>query len=152
MKALPANVAKRHDIRQNGVDLIARLIDSGDYGRIIVVSHSLGTIVAYDILTQLYARYNKSSGTKQQPERLKLEDMIDAAAKSGKLDLDAYQEQQAAALAEARDQGSKWCVSDFITMGSPLSHAEFSHGRKHGRLAQASGEPPPPLLSAGARV
>ena len=125
VKALPANVAKRHDIRQTGVDLIARLIDSGDYDRIIVASHSLGTIIAYDILAQLYARYNKSSGTKQQPERLKLEDMIDAAAKSATLDLDAYQEQQAAALSEARDQGSKWCITDFITLGSPLSHAEF---------------------------
>lgn len=125
VKALPANVAKRHMIRQTGVDLVARLIDSEEYDRIVVVSHSLGTIVAYDILAQLFPRYNKSLGTKKQPERLKLEDIINAAVTSGNLHIDDYQEQQAAALAEAREQGSKWCITDFVTLGSPLTHAEF---------------------------
>lgn len=126
VKALPSNVAKRHAIRQAGVDLLDRLIGSGDYERIVVVAHSLGTIVAYDILAMLYARYNTAlKAGAQQPERHKLEEMIRDALAEGGLDIDAFQEQQARAFAEARDQGAPWIVSDFVTLGAPLTHAEF---------------------------
>lgn len=125
VKALPPNVAKRHQIRQAGVDLLSRLIDSKDYDRIIVAAHSLGTIVAYDILAQTYTRYNDKGGDAPQPERDALEQMIRDAKTNGKLDIDAFQDQQAKALAEAKDQGAPWIVSDFVTMGAPLTHAEF---------------------------
>lgn len=125
VKALPPNVAKRHMIRQSGVDLLARLVDSKDYDRIVVVAHSLGTIVAYDILSQLYPRYNAQGGDGPQPERDRLEQMVREGLASGHLDIDAYQDQQARALAEARAQGSPWIISDFVTLGAPLTHAEF---------------------------
>ncbi|MEP3427410.1 MAG: hypothetical protein ABJN98_01920 [Roseibium sp.] len=41
------------------------------------------------------------------------------------MDIDTFQKQQAAALAEARDQGAPWKITDFVTLGSPLTHAEF---------------------------
>lgn len=125
VKALPPNVAKRHAIRQAGVDLLARLIDSKDYERIVVVAHSLGTIVAYDILAQLYTRYNTEGGVGPQPQRDALEQMIRDGMAAGYLDMDAYQAQQARALAEAQAQDAPWIVSDFVTMGAPLTHAEF---------------------------
>jgi len=135
VKALPPNVAKRHTIRQGGVELLTRLIDSEDYDRIIVVAHSLGTIVAYDILAMVFDRYNDRFGTsKNQPERHKLEEMVRAALDSGELDIDAYQAQQAAALAEAQRQGAPWIVSDFVTLGSPLTHAEFLMAESHDDL------------------
>lgn len=136
VKALPSNVAKRHLIRQTGVDLLNGLIASKDYDRIVVVAHSLGTIVAYDILAMLFAQHNRFSNTGKpgdmpQPERHALEDMIRGAATSGALDLDAYQEQQAKALAEAKEQGSTWIISDFVTLGAPLTHAEFLTAESH---------------------
>ncbi|WP_461428265.1 hypothetical protein [Gymnodinialimonas sp.] len=140
VKAWPPNVAKRHIIRQTGVDLLDRLIQSKEYDRIVVVAHSLGTIVAYDILAMLFAKYNTvlKDGTPSempQPERNRLEEMIrEAEASGGALDLDAYQAQQALALEEAKDQGAKWNVSDFITLGSPLTHAEFLMAESHDDL------------------
>ncbi|PRY84805.1 hypothetical protein [Donghicola tyrosinivorans] len=131
VKALPPNVAKRHQIRQGGVDLLSRLIDSGDYERLVVVAHSLGAIVAYDILAQTYARYNKIGGTGPQPERDALEQMIREAIKSGGLDLDAFQDQQARTFTEAREQCAPWIVSDFVTLGAPLTHAEFLRAESH---------------------
>ena len=132
VKAWPPNVAKRHAIRQAGVDLLIRLIESKDskgneeYDRIVVVAHSLGTIVAYDILAMVFDHYNgKFGSSKNQPARDKLEKMIRDALASGKLDIDAFQKQQAATLAEARDHGASWKITDFITLGSPLTHAEF---------------------------
>lgn len=132
VKAWPPNVAKRHAIRQAGVDLLKKLIDSKDskgneeYDRIVVVAHSLGTIVAYDILTMVFGHYNKDfESTQTQPERDKLEQMIRDARRSGRLEIDGFQKQQAAALSEAREHGTPWKVTDFITLGSPLTHAEF---------------------------
>ena len=59
------------------------------YDRIVVVAHSLGSIVAYDILTHCFARLNTASNLDektlkglQQPERAKLESMIRSAAET----------------------------------------------------------------------
>lgn len=134
VKALPPNVAKRHAIRQAGVDLLARLIDSKDYERIVVVAHSLGTIIAYDILAQLYTRYNTQGGDGPQPGRDKLEQMVCEALASGHLDINAYQDQQARILAEARAQGAPWIITDFVTLGAPLTHAEFLMAESHDDL------------------
>src|SRR5690242_7095073 len=46
----PANVAVRRAIRKNAVDTLANLHASGYYDRIVVVAHSLGSVVAYDML------------------------------------------------------------------------------------------------------
>lgn len=131
----PYNVARRQEIRQNGVELLERLINSRKYDRIIVAAHSLGTIVAYDIVSNCFARMNKTLDPKMdpattQPERARLEKMIrvEVGLEDGeKLEdfTDRYQEQQAKVLAELNAQGNPWNVSDFITMGSPLTHAEF---------------------------
>ncbi len=141
VKATPPNVAKRHSIRQAGVKLLTRLIDSRDYERIIVVAHSLGSIVAYDILAMAFDRYNSQfSTTAAQPERHKLEEMVRNALAGDDINIDAFQEQQAAALAEARAQGAPWIVSDFVTLGAPLTHAEFLMAESHSdlRARQAS--------------
>ncbi|MEP3427411.1 MAG: hypothetical protein ABJN98_01925 [Roseibium sp.] len=69
VKAWPPNVAKRHMIRQAGVDLLIRLIDSKDskgneeYDRIVLVAHSLGTVVAYDIISMVFDHYNRKFGS-----------------------------------------------------------------------------------------
>lgn len=140
VKAWPPNVAKRHVIRQTGVDLLDRLIQSREYDRIVVVAHSLGTVVAYDILSMLFAKYNTvlDDGTPSempQPERNRLEEMIREARDTGTvLDLDAFQDQQARAFAEAKGQGAEWIISDFVTLGSPLTHAEFLMAESHDDL------------------
>ncbi|MBS0124708.1 hypothetical protein [Thetidibacter halocola] len=155
VKALPPNVARRQEIRQTGVDLLDRLIKSGEYDRIVVVAHSLGSIVAYDILAMLFARYNTQlddgdPDEMQQPERHALEEMIRAAAAGGALDLDAFQDQQAKAQDEARAQGAGWIVTDFVTLGAPLAHAEFlmAESREDMRARQESRLLPtcPPVL------
>lgn len=144
VKAKPPNVARRQEIRARGVELLDRLIASGDYDRIIVVAHSLGAIVAYDILAQLFARHNNvldhaAPSKMKQPARHRLEQMIRAGAGMARhkgqapgevappepFHIDAFQQAQADALAEAQAQGSSWIVSDFVTMGAPLTHAEF---------------------------
>lgn len=172
VKAKPPNVARRQEIRSNGVELLEKLMCSTtakgepEYDQIIIVAHSLGTIIAYDILTQLFARHNTTlrsdtPATMPQPERDAMERMIrragGLAVEPGgpptdpePLDIDAFQEQQARCLAEAQGQGSTWIISDFITLGSPLTHAEFllADSREDLRSRQASRVLPvcPPTL------
>ena len=147
VSAKPTNVARRQEIREKGVELLDTLITSKkgaepEYDRIIVVAHSLGTIVAYDILTHLFARKKGSFDASQpQPERETLEELIRSAAglpataaeaagdaptdPPQPLDIEGFQAQQFAALTEAQAAGADWPITDFVTLGSPLTHAEF---------------------------
>jgi hypothetical protein len=49
-RATPENIAARKNIRERGLALISEL-HKEDYSRIVVVGHSLGSILAYDILS-----------------------------------------------------------------------------------------------------
>ena len=147
VKATPLNVARRQEIRDKGVELLETLmgVDGFDfdshpedqplpvfeteYDRIIVVSHSLGTIVAYDILKHSFARVHRfvnADPKAKQPNRHCLESLLqDTVEQSGTLDVDAYRDLQRACLEELKAEGNPWIVSDFITLGSPLTHVEF---------------------------
>ena len=54
----PQNVMVREQIRADGVDLLRALHNQGDYERIIVVGHSLGSVIAYDIVGYLWHEYH----------------------------------------------------------------------------------------------
>ena len=165
--ARPPNVARRQEIREKGVQLLERLIrderaGKPTYDRIVVVAHSLGTIVAYDILTHTWARMNDElpvgRGGMAQPARAKVEHMaasalglpLAAGADATPWDIASFQAAQADALAELRGQGHPWPISDFVTMGAPLTHAEFlmAEDMQDLRARQASRELPtcPPVM------
>lgn len=149
VEANPKNIAIRQSIRENGVQLLETLMgidENGnqklaDYDRIIVVGHSLGTIVAYDILTHAFGRNNmridaaKLQGFKQD-NRVALEEMIrdamfgklkedDTREPPTDLSVDDYQTLQGDCRKELNALGNPWIVSDFISLGSPLTHADF---------------------------
>lgn len=159
VKAKPPNVARRQEIRENGVQLLETLMGlradgtfapEGEraYDRIIVVAHSLGTIVAYDILTHAFARVNaiadRTADPFPQDKRIELEAMIRAglasplqAGAETEAWLDSYQALQADARRELNQTGNPWIVSDFVTLGSPLTHAEFLMVRDRAGLSEA---------------
>lgn len=148
-KAEPPNVARREEIRRKGVKFLQSLIDQKAdkkhpddpdvpyYDRIVVVAHSLGTIVAYDILSECFAANARALADglpddTRQTARAELEEFIrhslgiDAmGAAPDALDVDRFQQLQDAARREMNAMGGTWQVSDFITLGSPLTHAEF---------------------------
>lgn len=124
----PDNIATRDTIRKSGVELLKKLHEAKNddekktfrYCEIIVVAHSLGTIVSYDILSSLFAEYNdKYSNIPDSINQEMLETVKEASANPGA----NYQELQEELFEEYRKLGSEWRVSHFITMGSPLTHA-----------------------------
>lgn len=179
VRATPPNVARRQEIREKGVALLETLMDSRDdsgkliYDRIVVVGHSLGSIVAYDVLYHAYARRNRvvdnrNFQTGAQPARARLEEMIRSAAglptskdpnaanAPAPLDIDEFQSAQSEVRKEYNALGNPWIVSDFVTIGSPLTHAEFllAHDKLKLRDAQAKRILPtcPPQLEFDGRT
>ncbi len=118
----PENIQSRHEIRQAGVELLTSLAEA-DYDRVIVVGHSLGSVIGYDILYHAWARVhaeklNDAADTTSLDEVERLAIAPEQEGSRGTLGV-----AQRAYHKEIRTNGNPWCVSDFITLGSPLAHA-----------------------------
>jgi hypothetical protein len=133
----PANVAVRRTIRKEAVDTLERL-HNGQYDRIVVVAHSLGTVVAYDMLRAYFSRVSGDlppvaqlgqdfadiDGATWQP---KDKDASIKDKKALRTKARAVIASMAAATADQpRDARQKsWLVTDFVTLGSALTHAYY---------------------------
>jgi hypothetical protein len=146
--ASPGNIAARQKVRDRGLELLKQLSCSGRYDRIVLVAHSLGTIVAYDILSLLWAEYVSSIDKNQKLVPVaeagsSLERAIEAvttAIGASPFDLSAFRDAQRQFFRELQeadrhrlkgivsnpeDPIARWLISDFITIACPLTHAEF---------------------------
>lgn len=128
------NISRRQEIREAGVKLINALHEKDRYSRIIVYGHSLGSVIAYDILSLAWARrsrIHKSTVSKATPhissrKIMALENLLDRIrSKRVEIDLNKVQEAQHKAWLEYRRNGFNWLISDFVTAGSPLAHAQW---------------------------
>lgn len=142
VRAKPPNIAARQAIRERGLNLLRRISDSGQYTRIVLVGHSLGTIIAYDLIKLLWAERGDA-------RTMLRGDALFAACKSCSLAGAAIKGDDARAIEDFRTaqqdvftamQGrggptGAWLISDFITLGSPLTHAQFLLARDAKGLA-----------------
>ncbi len=110
----PENVLARHAIRDAGMDLLSSLRDTERYERIIVVSHSLGTVVAFDVLRQAWGQVCRKS-------RLDAADVASLQIAGAGHDVGAWQ----AAQHGVRGHVAHWPITDFVTLGSPLTYARL---------------------------
>jgi hypothetical protein len=131
LSASPRNVAARNDIRAAGVALIERLHTSGNYDRIMVVGHSLGSVIGYDVLSYAFQRHNERHGSPRDPGGEEMEAAERAAAALGgsgsasEADLCQWRQATTDLWLEQRRNGFPWLVTDFVTLGSPLAHGDI---------------------------
>ncbi|MEM9824535.1 MAG: hypothetical protein AAF985_25840, partial [Bacteroidota bacterium] len=125
----PEHVNMRNEILKDGVDFIKHISESGKYGRIIVVGHSLGSVIAYDLLKYVWADYNTQHN---KPEKIdtqalkELEKMINNWPADPSVEtVKKFQALQEKLWAQQRLHGNPWLITDLITLGSPLTHAPF---------------------------
>lgn len=124
----PDNIARRQEIREAGVRLIEKLHETGDYDRIIIASHSLGSAIAYDILTFAWNRLRQQH---EAPDRVSLaaftavEKQLSPPVLEATTDITEARALQFAAWQEHRRNTQPWLVTDLITMGSPLAHGDL---------------------------
>jgi len=129
LRPAPENIAIRAAIRTAGLNLVRGLHEDPmqRYERIMLVGHSLGSVIAYDVITHLWQemhwKHNKPSKP-VQPEIEKMRSHLVAnqghAGHIGK-----YRKQQRRLLAEEHRLGMPWKITDLVTLGSPLTYADF---------------------------
>jgi hypothetical protein len=131
----PENIETRAKIRQSGLELLRKLHEDTEeddpsqftYDRIVLVGHSLGGIIAYDILSFLWSANNKTFDKTMDSSLLNQSAMADISnyVNNENFDVAEYQNLQHRLFAEQRKLGNNWRISDFITLGSPLAHGAF---------------------------
>jgi hypothetical protein len=121
----PDNIKLRQAIRADGIQLLRKIHESGEYERVIVVGHSLGSVVAYDILKHLWQEYYtdyRQPKASSQPALAKVE-KIGEDLRKNEATVESYMQAQVELWKEMRSLGNPWLVTDLITAGSPLTHA-----------------------------
>ena len=144
----PRTVAARNAIRSSGVELIERLQGDGRYNRLVIVGHSLGSIIGYDILSFSWHRASEAFRKKVEAGQVAAPSLkqprlkrAEALAKAGEPDLPSTWPSATRELAEEmRALGVTWMVTDFITLGSPLAHASLLLARGPDDLERRKGE------------
>ena len=123
----PRNIKLRQEIRTDCIKLLKSIHESGDYDRVIVVGHSLGSVIAYDALKHLWQEYYRvyeEPAASEQGALRAVEDAGEVLSNNGQEDrLEWYQEAQIELWRELRELGNPWLVTDLITLGSPLAHS-----------------------------
>jgi hypothetical protein len=157
LSPFPENVGIRHKIRSAGLNLLRGLhLDPlRRYDRIIVVGHSLGSVIAYDILTCLWQEMHSKverTGTDGNPELMEidsineshslceveqpgLKELLKVIEGERKIENETdkqlwgnrYRQCQDKLLAEYKELIFRfpWRITDFVTLGSPLTYADF---------------------------
>ncbi len=126
----PDNIEQRNSIRREGIELLDRLHASGKYVRIIVVGHSLGSVIGYDIITQYWSRLVVKGPLERyaQEEPNRFEHYVrefNAKDTVNGNDVELFRQRQHALWREYQAVKFPWLITDFITLGSPLTYADY---------------------------
>ena len=144
-RAKPDNIAARKQIRERGLALLSELHQK-EYERIIVVGHSLGSILAYDLISYFWAEHQAARVVTTGSDEFRALLDIEAALQQIETALreietkgadpktvlapavaafHTAQTKFAHLLRTRNDAERRWLITDFVTLGSPLTHAEF---------------------------
>lgn len=123
----PRNIKLRQEIRADGIRLLKKIQEEGKYDRVIFVGHSLGSVIAYDILKHVWQECHEDYRipAKSKQKSLAEVERIGEALRDGSAEvtLQDYMDAQIKAWKELRGLGLPWLVTDLVTLGSPLAHA-----------------------------
>ena len=146
----PQNVARRYAIIRGGIDMLRKLHEDRDtregevmyrYDRIVLIGHSLGSVIAYDILMHYWQEINgrmpanehdlraveNFRGRNGEPTFAGAEP-YDNAARYREAQRQCWRAINARwllqrTLPSADAPHPRWLVTDLVTLGSPLTYA-----------------------------
>ena len=136
-RAEPDNIAARAAIRKRGLDLLRALHGDRTYARVVLVGHSLGAILAHDLLSYFWAERLQARTFEQGSAAFAALKDIEETARA--LELEPTDDRRVAFVAaqaalrrsvaakayDPKRPDDAWLISDLVTLGSPLAHAEF---------------------------
>jgi hypothetical protein len=132
----PQNIEARHKIRAHGLKLLKALNANPRYDRIVVVGHSLGSVVGYDVIALCWQqlldewrdgfRAQCDAGTRPvNTEKQMIASEVLAARSTSNFEQPDWEAMARSVRAEICGNGYNWKISDLITLGSPLTYGEF---------------------------
>ncbi len=130
----PSNIPNQDRIRRRGLELLETLHgEEAGYGRIVFLAHSLGTAVTYSLLTYYWGKvFETLDHESTQPQREEVERaaaaLLTTAPKTSKDSFLRWREavrDYGQALSSKHGKPSRWRITDFITIGSPLTYASL---------------------------
>lgn len=146
----PENIEVRQAIRMAAVSLLRTLHEREAYDRIVVVGHSLGSIIGLEAIHHLWAEMNtagRDDGQQRPPKLMAWQlaagqlrvaaglpagaDVVDEPVADGHASpppslpaaWSAYVNAQQDLWQEQIERGNPWRIADFVTLGSPLVYA-----------------------------
>ncbi|MCA0362495.1 MAG: hypothetical protein LCH67_00485 [Bacteroidetes bacterium] len=155
----PQNISARFEIRKKGIDFLRKLHEAErspgkpKYNRIVVVAHSLGSVVAYDIIHNLWIDYMYKYQPKSQiVDHGYIENMKQIISEE-KFSPNDFVSHQREVLKGINALSNPWKITDFVTIGSPLGHGGYllARNRKEFNSKVDFRELPccPPILEKG---
>ncbi len=175
----PANVEENEAIRQAAVDLLVRLHEQREttgryrYNRIVVVGHSLGSVIGYDAIRHLWALRHRSLVLPPERSsdawsiaihhveshcRVPVADFDRAKFRAHQFELYRLLRDAESTPSPVKPSDDRWIVSDLVTAGSPLTYAELLMAKGKKDLRRRFSErllvrcPPVPQQSARAAM
>lgn len=124
----PDNISAREEVRNDGLKLLEQVIATGDYERVIIAGHSLGSVIGYDVLLLAWARFIERIAAHAGSNRAFLVNAFNELGKDiddGSRSAEQFQKKQRLLRTVLAESGVDWIVSDLVTLGSPLSFANF---------------------------
>lgn len=145
----PANISVRREIRAIGARTLAAL-HNGHFDRVVVVAHSLGSVIAYDILRAYWSEVCSSFRNVAGVTGLSAQDRFPLRNGVPVPDPVTFDDDQRTAwrnrgrallsnleAARATPEKPFWLVTDFVTLGSPLTHARYLNAAGGGEAEMA---------------
>ncbi len=108
----PENIAVRQSIRESGITLLRRLHNDARYDRVVLVGHSLGSVIAYDLIRLYWVEVHREHASPSRPDQELMRRYTPGATDQK----DLWEENRTVA-------GNPWLITDFVSVGSPLTHA-----------------------------
>lgn len=125
----PGNVGERSKIRLQGISFLKKMHDgigNEKYDRIMVVAHSLGSVIAYDLLRLLWTEYNESHDNVSDIDQSAIAEIeLYCNEKKELTNINLFHNLQYQCWLQQRAVGNKWLISDFITIGAPLCNSDY---------------------------
>lgn len=141
LSAHTETVDSRQKVWSRGLGLLRALHDDPAYDRVVVVGHSLGSVLAYDLLHILWGQVGPLNTNPPDEAAAAALEKVDAFVRAhpggdwSDFEVAAYQRLQWKAYdllrrqkggAEPGEAGQNgWKISDFVSLGSPLTSAQF---------------------------
>jgi len=127
LRPTPKNIVCRQEIRLGGLRLLEALHESGKYDRIVIVGHSLGGVIAYELVCHLWGRRHRDLALGAAADEALAQ--VEEAGLALRRDPDSETAREAwrdaqSAYHEALRASGRWLISDLVTLGSPVAHAD----------------------------